>query len=185
MWALKMMPFSVVDWRIKMWEASIKEAKDLDFAIIKDGEWIVTNKGKIALTVLNTKYNDKKMQTDETASRLKEIHRGDNRHPGQNDGFHAWSFERLVKFMGFNKAMKTAIDYNSSILTTTCGQDFLILFKTHFLFESPDETFKCPARGPNAGKNEEGVHFRTWEMTQEAKGFSTSNGKIVKKYLIE
>lgn len=184
MWALKMMPFSVIDSRIKMWEASIKEAKDLDFAIVKDGEWVVTNKGKIALTVLNTKYNGD-TKTDEKACMLKEIVNGHNRHPGPNDGFHTWSFEQLVRFMGFNKAMKTAIDYNSSILTTVCGEDFKVLFKTHFLFESPDETFKCPARGPNVGKNEEGVHFRTWEMTQEAKGFSIDNGKIVKKYLIE
>ena len=184
MWALKMMPFSTVDHRMKMFGPSLKEAKDLDFAVIKDGEWVVTNKGRIALTVLNTKYNGE-TKTDETARRLKEIIHGNNRHPGPNDGYHTWSFERLVNFMGFNKAMKTAIDYNSSILTTTCGQDFKILFKTHFLFESPDETFKCPARGPNAGKNEEGVHFRTWEMTQEAKEFSIDNGKIVKKYLIE
>jgi len=183
MWALKMMPFSVVDIRIKMWEASIKEAKDLDFAIIKDGEWVVTNKGRIALTVLNTKYNGE-TKTDEKASMLKEIVKGNNRHPGKNDGYHTWSFEQLVNYMGFNKAMKTAIDYNSSILTTTCGQDFLVLYKTFFLFESPDETFKCPARGPDVGK-QDGVHFRTWEMTQEAKGFSIDNGKIVKKYLIE
>ena len=57
MWALKMMPFSVIDHRINMWKASLIEAQDLDFAIIKDGEWVATNKGKIALTVLNTKYN--------------------------------------------------------------------------------------------------------------------------------
>jgi len=183
MWALKMMPFSTVDHRIKMFEPSLKEAKDLDFAIIKDGEWVVTNKGRIALTVLNTKYNGE-TKTDETARRLKEIIHGNNRHPGPNDGFHTWSFERLVNFMGFNKAMKTAIDYNSSILTTTCGQDFLILFKTHYLFESPDEQFKCPARGPNAGKQED-VHYQTWLMIQEAKGFSRENGKVVTKYLIE
>jgi|GEM_PF-6714060 len=183
MWALKMMPFSVVDSRVKMWEASIKEAKDLDFAIVKDGEWVVTNKGKIAVIVLSTKYNGK-TKIDEKATMLKEIHRGNNRHPGPNDGFHTWSFERLVNYMGFNKAMKTAIDYNSSILTTTCGEDFKVIFKTFYLYESPDETFKCPARGPDVGK-QDGVHFRTWEMTQEAKGYSTANGKITTKYLIE
>ncbi len=184
MWALKMMPFSVTDSRIKMWDASLKEVKDLGLATIKDGEWVPTNKGKIALIVLNTEY-DGTTKIDEKARMLKEFHRGDNQHPGPNDGFHTWSFERLVRFMGFNKAMKTAIDYNSSILTTTCGEDFKVIFKTFYLYESPDETFKCPARGPNVGKNEDGVHFRTWEMTQEAKGFSIDNGKIVKKYLIE
>ena len=184
MWALKMMPFSVVDSRIKMWEASIKEAKDLDFAIVKDGEWVVTNKGKIALTVLNTKYNGD-TKTDEKARMLKEIVNGHNRHPGPNDGFHTWSFEQLVRFMGFNKAMKTAIDYNSSILTTTCGQDFLILFKTKLLFECKEGEFKCDVRGPKSGYNEDGMHFRAWEMMMESRGFSIDNGKIVKKYLIE
>jgi len=184
MWALKMMPFQIDDSRVRMWDASIKEAEDLAWAIIKDGEWVVTQKGKIALAVMTTKYNGT-TKIDEKASRLKEIVRGHGRHPGINDGYNTWRFEDLVAFMGFNKAMRIAIDYNSSIHKTVVGEDFLVIFKTHYFYESPFETFKCPARGPDVGKNEDGLHFRAWEVAQEAKGFSIANGKITSKYLIE
>lgn len=186
MWALKSMPFKVDDSRVRMWADSLKEVEGYGWTHIKDGEWQLTPKGKIARAVYDS-YESLKGATREVdikAKAMMEHHKGHGVHPGPNPGFQTWPFTELVKYLGFHKAMAIAIDYNSSIHETVVGDDFKKYFKTHFLFESPDETFKTPARGEGAGFCN-GEHFRAWEARMEAKGWSIENGGIKKKYLIE
>ena len=183
MWVIKEAPFSTDDSRVKMWATGIKEAKSYGWIDSKDGEWVLTNRGRIAKIVFGTKYNNG-TESDLKANAMKEHLRGHSNHPGPNPGFQTWPFTEMVKYMGFYAAMAKAIEYNGTIETTRCGEEFLMYFKTHYLFECPDGSFKTPARGEEAGYCD-GVHFRAWEIEMESKGYSGGNGKIVKKYLIE
>lgn len=175
-------PFSTDDSRIKMLEAGIKEAKSYGWIDCKNGEWVLTKRGQIAKVVDQTKYNNG-TESDVKASAMKEHLRGHGSHPGPNPGYQTWPFTQMVKYMGFHAAMAKAIEYNGTVEKTRCGEEFLMYFKTHYLFECPDGSFKTPARGEGAGYCD-GVHFRTWEIEMESKGYSLKDGSIVKKHLI-
>jgi len=189
-------PFSVDDSKINMLKAGIKEAESYKWLSLKDGIYQVTPWGKIAQAVFRTKY-DNGTEADQKAAAMKQHLKGHGIHPGNNPGFNTAPFGWLVRYMGFYAAMAKAIEYNSTIHETKCGAEFLSLFKTHYLFEckAPENTvsdlsydqtisFKTPARGEGAGYCN-GVHFRTWEMEMESKGYSVKNGGIKMKYLIE
>lgn len=183
MWVMMIAPISVNDSRMQMLESGIKEAKSYKWLDLKNGVWEVTPWGKIAQAVFRTKY-DNGTEADQKATAMKQHLKGHGNHPGLNPGFNTAPFGWLVKYMGFYGAMAKAIEYNSTIHETKCGAEFLSIFKTHFLFECPDGSFKTPARGEGAGYCD-GVHFRTWEIEMESKGYSLKNGGIKTKYLIE
>ncbi len=183
MWVMTVAPFSVTDSRIKMFESGIKEAMSYKWLNLKDGVYEVTPWGRIAKIVFETKY-DNGSDADNKASAMKQHLKGHGIHPGSNPGFNTAPFGWLVKYMGFYAAMAKAIEYNSTIHETKCGAEFLSIFKTHYLFECPDGSFKTPARGEGSGYCD-GVHFRAWEIEMESKGYSLGNGGIKKKYLIE
>jgi hypothetical protein len=200
MWVMMIAPISVNDSRMKMLESGIKEAKSYKWLDLKNGVWEVTPWGKIAQAVFRTKY-DNGTEADQKATAMKQHLRGHGNHPGPNPGFNTAPFGWLVKYMGFYGAMAKAIEYNSTIHETKCGAEFLSIFRTHYLFEckAPENTvsdgdmtlsydqtisFKTPARGEGAGYCD-GVHFRTWEIEMESKGYSLKNGGIKMKYLIE
>jgi len=176
-------PFSVDDSKINMLKAGIKEAESYKWLSLKNGIYEVTPWGKIAQTVFKTKY-DNGTEADQKAAAMKQHLKGHGIHPGNNPGFNTAPFGWLVRYLGFYAAMAKAIEYNSTIHETKPGQEFMSLFKTFYLFECPDGSFKAPARGEGAGYCD-GVHFRTWEMEMESKGYSVKNGGIKMKYLIE
>lgn len=184
MWVMMVAPISVDDSRMNMFKDGIKEAESYKWLNLKNGVYEVTPWGKIAQAVFKTKY-DNGTEADQKATAMKQHLHGHGNHPGLNPGFNTAPFGWLVRFLGFYGAMAKAIEYNSTIHETKCGAEFLSLFRTKIFFKCPDGEFKCDVRGDKAGYNEEGVHFRTWEMEMESKGYSLSNGGIKKISLIE